>query len=124
MAQHNELGAWGEQIAAAYLADKGMRILKRNWRDGHRDLDIVGYMDNMLVVVEVKTRRNDLFMDPQQAVDRGKARRICTAANRFVKYYHIDAPVRFDIVAIVGMPGQPYKIEHIEDAFSPIPYYY
>ena len=124
MAQHNELGAWGEQIAAAYLADKGMRILKRNWRDGHRDLDIVGYMDNMLVVVEVKTRRNDLFMDPQQAVDRGKARRICTAANRFVKYYHIDAPVRFDIVAIVGMPGQPYKIEHIEDACSPIPYYY
>ena len=81
MAQHNELGACGEQIAADYLADKGMRILKRNWRDGHRDLDIVGYMDNMLVVVEVKTRRNDLFMDPQQAVDRVKARRICPAEN-------------------------------------------
>ena len=59
MAEHNDRGRWGEQKAAEYLERKGFRILWRDWRDGHRDLDIVAIDADQLVVVEVKTRKNN-----------------------------------------------------------------
>ena len=58
MAAHNELGKWGENLAAEYLQDKGYEILERDWKSGHHDLDIVAKEDDTLVVVEVKTRRS------------------------------------------------------------------
>ena len=45
MAQHNELGKWGEDLAARMLEDKGYRIIARDWKDGHKDLDIVAIDD-------------------------------------------------------------------------------
>jgi len=122
MATHNDLGYWGEQKAAEYLEHKGMRILERNWRDGHRDIDIVAVDADMLVIVEVKTRRNNVFCEPAAAVDRSKIRSICTAANKYVKMKCIDMPVRFDIVTITGTDGSGCSIDHIEDAFMPLTY--
>ena len=58
MAEHNNIGRWGEQKAAEYLEQHGFRIIWRDWRDGHRDIDIVAIDADCLVVVEVKTRRN------------------------------------------------------------------
>ena len=122
MAQHNELGKWGEDLEARMLEDKGYRIIARDWRDGHKDLDIVAIDDGWLVVVEVKTRRNDVLLSPEQAVDRRKIKNITLAANRFVKSNLIDLPIRFDIIAITGTDGEHYKVDHIEDAF--MPYYF
>ncbi|WP_288317720.1 YraN family protein [Xylanibacter caecicola] len=121
MATHNDLGQWGEQKAAEYLEQKGLRIVDRNWRDGSRDIDIVAVDADMLVIVEVKTRRDKLFTEPETAVDRNKIRNICGAASKYVKMKHIDLPVRFDIVTIVGTADGNYKATHIEDAFMPIP---
>ena len=59
MAQHNELGKWGEEVAARMLTEKGYRIIARDWKDNHKDLDIVAVADDCLVIVEVKTRRNN-----------------------------------------------------------------
>ena len=58
MAEHNDLGKWGEDEAALYLEDEGYTIIDRDWRLGRRDLDILAYTPdgNTLVVVEVKTR--------------------------------------------------------------------
>ena len=64
MAAHNELGKWGEEKAAQYLIKKGYQILKRDWKTRHRDLDIVALDEDELVIVEVKTRRNQLFTKP------------------------------------------------------------
>lgn len=122
MATHNDLGQWGEQTAAEYLERNGLRIVERNWRDRHRDIDIVAIDADTLVFVEVKTRRDTVFASPETAVDRKKIRSICTAANKYVKLKGIDLPVRFDIVTVVGTPGESYKIDHIEDAFMPLPY--
>ncbi|MFA4045754.1 YraN family protein [Prevotella sp. PCHR] len=121
MATHNDLGQWGEQKAAEYLEQKGLRIVDRNWRDGSRDIDIVAVDADMLVIVEVKTRRDKIFAEPETAVDRNKIRNICGAAGKYVKMKHIDLPVRFDIVTIVGTADGNYKATHIEDAFMPIP---
>ena len=70
MAAHNELGKWGEDTAADYLQRNGYTIIERDWKSGHRDLDIIAQdEDGTVVFVEVKTRRNRLFGDPEEAVD-------------------------------------------------------
>lgn len=122
MAEHNDRGRWGEQKAAEYLERCGFRILHRNWRDGHRDLDIVAVDADQLVVVEVKTRRNADYMQPELAVDARKMRSLAVAAAKFVRTYGIEFPLRFDIVAVTGMPGCQCEISHIEDAFTPMQY--
>jgi len=118
MAKHNELGKAGENIAVAYLEQKGYVVRDRNWRRGHLELDIVAAKENELIVVEVKTRSNTRFANPEEAVDLPKIKRTVRAADAYIKLFQIDAPVRFDIVTIVGDGGN-FKVEHIEDAFYP-----
>lgn len=118
MAAHNALGKAGEDAAAAYLEKNGYTIRDRNWRKNHLELDIVATKDGELIIVEVKTRSNTDYTEPQEAVDRQKIRRIVIAADAYIKHFCIDAPVRFDIITAVGDIGA-FKIEHIEDAFYP-----
>ena len=117
MAAHNELGIWGEQCAEEYLRRKGYVILERDWKSGHRDLDIIALDGAVLVFVEVKTRRNRMFTDPETAVDYRKIRNIKLAANHYIKYRRYDGDCRFDIVSVIGQNGQLEEIEHLEEAF-------
>ena len=115
MAAHNELGSWGEDMAAAFLRDKGYVIIRRDWRSGHRDIDIIARDGGTLVFVEVKTRRNRVFMEPEEAVDYHKLRNLSLAMNHYVKAYRIDSPVRLDIVTVVGDPDEMPDIQHLKD---------
>ena len=117
MAAHNELGAWGEQCAEDFLKRKGYIILERDWKSGHRDLDIIAFDGPTMVFVEVKTRRNRLFVDPETAVDYRKIRNLRFAANHYVKYRHFDGDLRFDIITVIGQIGRFEEIDHIEGAF-------
>jgi putative endonuclease len=65
----------------------------------------------------VKTRRNRTYTDPERAVNYQKMQNLRMAANHYVKYHHINAPVRFDIITVTGTPGDSPEIEHIQDAF-------
>lgn len=121
MAAHNDLGKWGEHKAEEFLRTRGYRIVEHNWRYGHRDIDIVAAKDDVLVIVEVKTRRNNLFTEPEDAVDWQKIRSLSVAANAFVKRYRIDMEVRFDVITVIGDIEGECQINHIEDAFLPIP---
>lgn len=118
MASHNELGKEGENAAVEYLLEKEYEIRHRNWHSGHRDLDIVAQKDGELVIVEVKTRSDACFGQPEDAVDRRKIRSIVASTDAYVRKFAIDLPVRFDIITVVGN-RPPFHIEHIEDAFSP-----
>ncbi|WP_101544314.1 YraN family protein [Bacteroides cutis] len=118
MALHNLLGKIGEDAAIAYLESNGYTIRDRNWRKNHLELDIVATKDGVLIVVEVKTRSNTDYIEPQDAVNWQKVRRIVIAADAYIKHYNIDAPVRFDIVTAVGKKGD-LEIEHIKEAFYP-----
>ena len=119
MAEHNDLGKWGEDVALAYLLDQGYRLLDRNWHQGHRDLDLIMQQDDTLVIVEVRTRRNNLFMDPEQTVEALKMLSLSKAANAYIRLHRISLNIRFDIVAITGTPSSDFTINHIEDAFYP-----
>lgn len=118
MAVHNELGKEGEKAAADYLLARGYAIRHRDWHSGKKDLDIIAEKDNLLVVVEVKTRRNENYGTPENAVTDRKIRHIITSADAYVKQYGIDSPVRFDVITVVGDKA-PFRIEHIADAFLP-----
>lgn len=119
MALHNELGKWGEDVAARYLENKGYRILERDWKDKHKDLDIIAVDNGCLVIVEVKTRRQNTLVAPELAVDFRKIKNITLATNKYVKLNCIDLQIRFDIVAITGTNDENCSVEHIEDAFLP-----
>ena len=120
MAQHNEFGQISEDRAVAYLMARGYTIRDRNWRLGHKELDIVAQKNGTLAIVEVKARRSDRYGDPVDAVTDDKIHKIVQAADAYVRYHRINLNVRFDIIAITGEPGQQ-AIEHIEDAFrSPL----
>lgn len=115
MAAHNELGQWGEEVAANYLESKGYRILERDWKSGHRDLDIIARTANEVVFVEVKTRRTREFGNPFEAVDYRKRRNLLAAINQYVRYRRIDMPFRLDIISIIAEDMSHPEIEHIED---------
>ena len=115
MASHIELGKWGEELAADLLERKGMRILERDWRSGHRDIDIVALTADELVFVEVKTRESNAFGEPWKSVDWRKRKNILASIYQYIRSRRIDMPFRFDIVSVIlSNPEQP-QIEHIEN---------
>ena len=120
MAEHNDFGFWGEEKAAQYLEQKGWKILRRNWKCGHRDIDIVASDGKEVIIVEVKTRRESCILEPERAVDRKKIKSLTIAANSFVHKEQIDLPLRFDIVAVTRHENDECTINHIEDAFLPL----
>ena len=116
MAAHNELGKWGEDLAVAYLQGKGYTILERDWKSGRRDIDIIAKDETgTIVFVEVKTRRNHVFGEPEDAIDYRKMQSLQQAINHYVKFRRINNEVRFDIISIVGTIGSEPEINHIKD---------
>lgn len=119
MADHNELGKLGEQLALKHLRAKGYQILEVNWYYSRHELDIIAKDGEMLVVVEVKTRATDAFGEPEFAVNRQKQRSIVKAADAYIQEHDLNVETRFDIVSVIVTPSEK-KLSHIEDAFYPI----
>ncbi len=117
MAEHNELGKEGEQIAVDLLLQKGYKIIERNWRYLKAEIDVIAQKDSdTLVIVEVKTRSNSFIGNPEEFVTNKKIKLLVMAANEYVVSRKLDIEVRFDIIAIVKN-SKYQKIEHLEDAF-------
>jgi putative endonuclease len=118
MADHNEFGRKGEDIAAEYLQKKNYKILERNWVSGKHEIDIIAKESNYIVVVEVKARHSNFAGEPETAVTRDKQRSLIQAANTYVRKMNYSEEVRFDIISILIVKGEEH-INHIEDAFYP-----
>jgi putative endonuclease len=114
-----EKGREGEDIALKFLLGKGLRVLERNWRCGHLELDIIMEDDNMLHVVEVRSRVYPAMIEPVETVDAVKQKKVIAAANGFVKRNHIKKEVVFDVVSVVFMP-QGHTVEYFPNAFAPV----
>lgn len=113
------LGRWGEEAAAAYLQAQGMRILARNLRTPVGEIDIVARSGKILVFAEVKTRRNDLFGTPQEAVGRTKQRQVVRAAQWYLGSGEgRGLQPRFDVLAVRPGPGGRAEVEHFPNAFG------
>lgn len=125
MAEHNDFGKEGEEIAAQYLQKKGYVILNRDWRYGRSksDLDIVAKSPDeaTVVFVEVKTRQHDCLVDPRYSINRKKMSLLGRDAHNYIQLFNITEHVRFDaIFVIVNKTTGEKTIEHLEDAFNPL----
>lgn len=116
MAAHNELGKKGEDLAVEFLLKKGYKIVARNFTFQKAEVDIIARRDNVLAIIEVKTRSTPDFGDPQEFVKGRQIQRLVTAVDHFVNDHDMDVEVRFDIVAIIQNKAGT-RIEHLEDAF-------
>jgi putative endonuclease len=112
------LGQEGKNIATKYLIDKGYIILKRNFRWGHTEVDIIAQFNSQLVVVEVKTRNTSKYGDPEQSVSLKKQQLLAQATEAYLIVNNLDLTIRYDIISIIK---NQYKTEitHLEDAFWP-----
>lgn len=118
MADHNELGKAGEDLAVKYLTQKGYQILRRNFRFKKEEIDIICKQNDMLVIVEVKTRHSDYLAGPEVTVTKRKQRAIIKVANHYILEENLDIETRFDIISII-LNEKTKEIEHLEDAFYP-----
>lgn len=116
MAEHNDLGNLGEELAVAFLEKNGYQILETNWTFQKAEVDIIAQKEAVLAVVEVKTRSSIDFGLPQDFVNPKKIQLLVKAVNEYVISNNLDVEVRFDIIAVYK-EGKGFKIEHLEDAF-------
>jgi len=116
MANHNELGKKGEDLAVTFLLKNGYEILERNYTFQKAEVDIIAKKENTLAVVEVKTRSTNVFGNPQDFLKLKQIQRIVKAVDNYVTSNQFDVEVRFDIIAIVKS-GSQYDIEHLENAY-------
>jgi len=118
MSEANELGKQGEEIATAYLLKQGYQILDVNWRAGRNEIDIIAKDKEFLVIIEVKSRRSDTFMEPEEAVTREKQQALIRAANAYIFRKNIDLETRFDIISIIHNRNET-RVNQLKDAFYP-----
>lgn len=116
MATHNNFGFQGEEIARKFLIDKGYIVLEKNWRYRKAEIDIIAQKENILAIVEVKTRSSNYYGNPENFVNSKKIKLLVEAANEYVLKKNLDIEVRFDIIAILGK-NEKFRIEHFESAF-------
>ena len=120
------VGRRGEEEASSYLARLGHRILARNWRSGHLELDISTLLGRELHIVEVKSRVAPVMAEPEQNVRRDKQRRMVAAANAFLhsasrKALPADLEIIFDVLSVVFFGrGADFEIEYYPNAFIPL----
>ena len=116
MAEHNELGKLGEELAVEFLRKNGYEILEPNWTFQKAEIDIIAKKENILAIVEVKTRSSIEFGLPQDFVKPKKIQLLVKAVDAYVIEKDLDIDVRFDIIAI-HKEGKSFVMDHLIDAF-------
>ncbi len=117
MADHNDLGKRGEEMAVAWLREKGFEILHCNWRYSNYEIDIIAKKGNMLHFIEVKTAWFSRLSHPEQQVTRSKFKNIQRAANHFLHLHPGHNWIRYDIMAITLFKGKDPEYFLLEDVF-------
>jgi putative endonuclease len=112
------VGAYGERVAVRHLTDQGMVLLDRNWRCGAGELDAVLRDGDVLVFVEVKTRRSARYGTPAEALVRAKVVRLRRLAALWLAQAGVrPREVRFDVVSVLPQAAGPAAVEHLRGAF-------
>ena len=117
MGKHNETGARGEQLAEEYLLSKGYRLLHRNWRHSHKEIDFIALDENILVFIEIKTRRGLGFGYPEESVTLAKQLHLQAAASAFMEAHSQYPIMRFDVLSIILKGDKVQELLHLVDAF-------
>lgn len=119
MAEHNDIGKWGEAMARDYLVSQGYSIVAQNHKCGGVEIDIIASKGADMAFVEVKTRK-DGDLDPATAATPLRLRRMARGIDLYIAAHDVKADPRIDIIAVVGSPATGIlRLEHYPDAYLP-----
>jgi putative endonuclease len=111
-------GKIGEDIAVKFLSRKGYKILKRNYRYGHGEIDIIAMDKDVLIFVEVRMKFSDKFGSPEDSVTIKKREQLKKIASAFIQMNEVNfSECRFDVIGITFKDGK-FNINHIVNAFQ------
>jgi putative endonuclease len=114
----HQLGRRSEDIACAYLISRGWEILDRNYRAGHKEIDIIARFANTIAFVEVKARAGDAWGHPLESITWAKRREIAYVARAWLQANGRPSfEYRFDAIAICWR-GSSHVLEHVGNAWS------
>lgn len=114
----HELGRRAEEIALEHLLSMGLLLRERNWRSGHKEIDLIMESEQYLHIVEVRARSSNVVLDPKDSVGWKKQRLIIKAARDYINMKGVSKEISFDIVSIVWS-GTKLNIEYIPSAYYP-----
>jgi putative endonuclease len=117
MTRSHRLGRRAEGLTADYLLARGWRVLDRNWRFHHKELDIVAERDGVVAFVEVKARGPGMWGHPLQAITAAKRRELTVAARGWIaRRGRRGQSYRFDAAVVVESKDRT-TVEYFEDAW-------
>ena len=117
MAEHNQTGALGEEIAVQYLIAHGFQIWHTNFRVGRNEVDIIASKMNTLHFFEVKTKAGQGLGSPEQRVDQGKIGRMNKVAEEYLFHTQGWKFIQFDIISVIMKDGWEPEIFVVEDVY-------
>jgi putative endonuclease len=118
MPSNSERGSYFEKLAGDYLRRRGYRLLERNFRFGHKEVDIIALDGETVVFVEVKGRSGRVFGPPGESIGARKMSHIGLAAEAYLSRRNLrNRPCRFDVIC-VKVNDNRVEFEHIENAFE------
>ena len=110
-----EVGAWGENTAADWLAEQGYQIIGRNIRTPYGEIDIIAKQENVTIFVEVKTLTSSREFFPEKNITPKKQQHMLNAAQYYCAEHEIDH-FQIDAIAVEGKPGTKPTITHFKNA--------
>ncbi|MGH7576560.1 MAG: YraN family protein [Longimicrobiales bacterium] len=120
MGRSHDFGRRCEALAAAELAARGWVIVARNFRHGHKEVDLIVRRGHTIAFVEVKGRSGQAFGHPLEAIGHGKRREVESAARGWIaRHGRPGDRYRFDAVSVILNGREPARIDHIVDAWRP-----
>lgn len=122
MSFEKEIGRIGEELVAQWLKSKGYIIARQNFRSDYGEIDIVAERPRTVAFVEVKTRKENSLVEPKNAVDKSKQRKLAITAKKFLKMAMLgDVKYRFDIAEVTYTRDESgaikYSLNYIKNAF-------
>jgi putative endonuclease len=109
-----EIGAWGEDIAADWLAEHGCEVIARNARTPYGEIDIIARQGDITIFVEVKTLTSSAKIFPEDNITPRKQQHMLNSAQHYAAEHEVDH-WQIDAIAVEGRPGTEPVITHFEN---------
>jgi putative endonuclease len=110
-----QLGKIGEDYAVEYLKSKGYEVIGRNVYVGGGEIDVVTKKDDMIIFIEVKTRKSDRYVDILDSIDDAKEEALVTSCEEYLIKNDLETvDYRIDLIGIILNNGIVEKFEHVE----------
>lgn len=109
-----QLGKFGEKIAAEYLINKGYKVLTKNYYTPNGEIDLICQKNHTIFFVEVKTRTNQAFGWPEEAIDDKKLEKIVMACQKYLQDNNLKTDWQIDAISLIyDQELQTIELKHL-----------